>query len=188
MAETCNMLSYGRGPEIELLNRSTGEQLEATARRWPDGLALVSRHQNRRFTWAELLDTADRLACGLHSLGLESGDRVGVWALNCYEWVLLHLGCARAGIVLVSVNPAYRSHELAFVLRKSGMRAIFLRERDERTRYLEILNQVRAGSDLAGVICFDTADWDRLLTQRSSSGANVSVDDVTNIQYTSGTT
>jgi len=73
------MLSYRRGPDTPLLNRTTGEQLEHVAKRWPDRRALVSRHQRRQLSWAELLSAADGVARGLHSLGLEAGDRVGVY-------------------------------------------------------------------------------------------------------------
>jgi fatty-acyl-CoA synthase len=173
-----------------LLERTTGEQLQQTAHRWPDRLALVSRHQRRKLTWAELLSAADGVASGLHLLGLKPGDRVGVWALNCYEWVVIHLGCARAGMVLVSVNPACRLHELAFVLRKSRMRTLFMRERDERTAYCEILKEVRYGPDISlqHVIHLDTREWDELISAAVPLSHRPALDDVVNIQYTSGTT
>jgi acyl-coenzyme A synthetase/AMP-(fatty) acid ligase len=80
--------------------------------RYPDRLAVASRHQERRLTWAELSAEADRVARGLWALGIRRGDRVGLWSTNCAEWIILHMGCARAGAALVNVNPAYRSHEL----------------------------------------------------------------------------
>ena len=115
------MQSYSRGPEVPLLDRTTGEQLEYLANRWPDQLALVSRHQNRRMSWAQMLRTADCVGSGLNAIGIGRGDRVGMWATNCWEWVAVHFACARIGAVLVSVNPASRVRELSFVLRKSGM-------------------------------------------------------------------
>src|SRR5688500_10188155 len=132
------MLSYSRGPDVPLPDRPTGEQLAQTASRWPERTALVSRHQNVRLTWSGLLDMASRAGNALLGSGLQPGDRVGVWAMNCYEWVVVHLACARAGLVLVSVNPAYRTHDLSYVLRKSGMKVLFLREHDERGNYAEI--------------------------------------------------
>ena len=119
------MLSYARGKDAPLSERTIGQSLRHTAQLYPDELALVIRHQNVRLTWSELLELADRTARGLAGLGLAPGDRIGIWSNNCVEWILMQLGTALAGIVLINVNPSYRSHELAFVLRKSGMRAIF---------------------------------------------------------------
>jgi fatty-acyl-CoA synthase len=186
------MLSYSRGPDIPLLDRTIGEQLEYVAGRWPDQLALVSRPQAKRLTWAELLDAADRLAHGLAKLGVEPKDRVGVWAMNCYEWVIVHMACARAGAILVNVNPASRSHELAYILEKSRMKVLFRRDSDARANYAEILAQVSAQRNFAlkQTICFGTADWDNLLAEspQAEVRATIALDHVTNIQYTSGTT
>jgi fatty-acyl-CoA synthase len=77
------------------------------------------RATRERLTWAELSDEADRVARGLWSLGIRRGDRVGLWSTNCIEWIVMHMGCARAGAALVNVNPAYRSHELQFTLTRS---------------------------------------------------------------------
>jgi fatty-acyl-CoA synthase len=173
-----------------LLHGTTGEQLEQIATRLPNGLALVSVHQNRRFTWGELLDAADRVASGLVELGIRPRDRVGVWAMNCYEWVVTHLACARAGAILVSVNPASRSRELSFILKRSRMRALFLRERDERADYSEILRDAGAGADsqLQHTVFFDSPEWKDLLSSEPRRPAVTALDDVVNIQYTSGTT
>src|SRR5437667_4478651 len=109
-------LSYARGPQTPLVEMTLAEALARTAQRYPDREALVSRHQNLRYTWREFDDAVTRVARGLVGLGLRTQDRVGIWSTNCAEWVLLQYGCARAGLVLVNVNPAYRSHELACVL------------------------------------------------------------------------
>src|SRR5271170_7753282 len=110
------MESYARGPEIPLETRTTHQVLAATASRFPEREALVVSHQNIRLNWSELAREVERTARGLIGLGLSPGDRVGVWATNCAEWIYLQLGCARAGLVLVNVNPAYRAHELAYLL------------------------------------------------------------------------
>src|ERR1039458_7590186 len=123
-------LSYTRGPNRPLLDLTIGRLLERTANRFPDRTAVVSRHQSRRMTWAELSAAADRVASGLWSLGIRRGDRVGLWSTNCIEWIMLHMGCARAGAALVNVNPAYRSHELQFTLTRSRMKALFLWHKD----------------------------------------------------------
>ena len=183
------MVSYRRGPDIPLLDRTTGSQLAHVATQWPDRPALLSRHQDRQLTWAEVLKLADAVAGGLHSLGLKPGDRVGIWATNCYEWVVIHFACARAGMVLVSVSPACRLRELAFVLRKSRMKALFLRERDERTNYFGILEEARRERDipLEHAILLESLEWHEMASAKAfvCPGA---LDDVINIQYTSGTT
>ena len=98
-------------------------------------------------------------------LGLRPGDRAGVWASNCVEWILLQHGAARAGVVLVNVNPAYRSHELRYVLKKSRIRALFLREKDPRANYREILAESRNGDTLPleHVVWLGDASWDDML-------------------------
>ena len=140
------MLSYSKGPDAPLLQMTIAEAFGETAQRFPDNLALVSRHQNTRLTFAELNAEVERTARGLAGLGLRADDRVGVWSTNCIEWILLHLACTRIGAVLVNVNPAYRAFELAFVLRKSGMKALFLWERDSRSDYQAIFEEAAAGA------------------------------------------
>src|SRR5579871_2329015 len=185
------MLSYSKGPEAPLIEETIWEVFQKTARRFPENLALVARHQNARLTFGELSAEAERTARGLVELGLGAQDRIGVWSTNCVEWILVHLACTRIGAVLVNVNPAYRAFELAFVLRKSGMKALFLWEQDSRSNYRAILEEARASEKLPleRVIYFGTESWSQL----RDSGADVTVqeispDDVTNIQYTSGTT
>ena len=116
-------------------------------------------------TWAELSDAADRVARGLWSLGIRRGDRVGLWSTNCIEWVMLHMGCARAGAALVNVNPSYRSHELQYTLTRSRMKALFLWHKDKRADYEEILERARHGLELElqHTIYFDSPEWPALL-------------------------
>ena len=182
--------SYARGPARPLLELTIGDLLQRTADRYPDRPALVSRHQDRRLTWAELSVEADRVARGLWALGIRRGDRVGLWSTNCAEWIILHMGCARAGAALVNVNPAYRSHELQFTLTRSRMKARFLWHKDKRADYEEILGRARHGLDLAleHTIYFDSPEWPALLDAEGRLPDRVAVDDVANIQYTSGTT
>jgi fatty-acyl-CoA synthase len=183
--------SYTRGPDAEVWECAIGDALRATARRHPDALALVSRHQGIRLSWAELVQAAERLAAGLLSLGLEPGDRVGVWSTNCAEWVELQYACALAGLVLVNINPAYRSHELRYVLERSGLRVLFLHERDRRADYLTILDESRRGLScrLERAIAFGSLEWAGLLKADAARPLPpVRAADVANIQYTSGTT
>src|SRR5450631_896216 len=109
------MLSYSKGPDVPLLDLTIGEQLAQTARRWPKQDAVVSRHQRQRLTWGQLLQAADSVGRSLRDMGLRENDRVGLWATNCLEWVIVHFACARAGFVLVNVNTSSRAHELAFI-------------------------------------------------------------------------
>ena len=184
------MESYARGPDSPLLSTTIGDLLAATARRVPDALALVSRHQRQRFTYRQLLEEVDRTAGGLIALGLVPGDRIGIWSTNCTEWVLLQLAAARAGIVLVNVNPAYRSHELGYVLRKSGIKAIFLWPQDARANYAQILDEARPGNDAAldHAVFLDSDAWRQLRASTTRPHSAVDQHDVANIQYTSGTT
>jgi len=182
--------SYSRGSDRPLLELTIGQLLERTANRFPDRVAVVSRHQSRRMSWAELSTAADRIARGLWSLGIRRGDRVGLWSTNCIEWIMMHMGCARAGAALVNVNPAYRSHELQYTLTRSRMKALFLWHQDKRANYEEILDRARHGLtlELQHTIYFDSPEWPALLDTPGQLPDHVAVDDVANIQYTSGTT
>ena len=188
--EEVESLSYSRGADVPLLHLTIGGLLDRTSSKFPDRLAVVSRHQSRRMTWSELSNAADQIARGLWSLGIRRGDRVGIWSTNCIEWVMLHMGCARAGVALVNVNPAYRSHELQYTLTRSRMKAIFLWRKDKRADYAEILERARQGLtlDLQHTIYFDSPEWPALLDSEGRLPDHVAPDDVANIQYTSGTT
>jgi len=188
--EMLSTLSYTRGPDRPLLDLTIGALLDRTANRFPDRLAVVSRHQSERMTWAELSQAADRVARGLSALGIRRGDRVGIWSTNCIEWIMLHMGAARAGAALVNVNPAYRSHELQYTLTRSRMKALFLWHKDKRADYEEILGRARHGLklELQHMIYFDSPEWAALLDAPGRLPDHVAVDDVANIQYTSGTT
>lgn len=184
-------LSYSRGAAAPLLEKTIAQALADTAANFPHREAVVVCHQNVRLTWSELDCEATRVARGLASLGLTAGDRAGIWASNCIEWILMQYGAARAGIVLVNVNPAYRSHELRYVLQKSRIRALFLRERDTRANYRAILDDSRNGDALLleHVIWLGEPSWDAMLAGgRDFPRDTATPHDVANIQYTSGTT
>src|ERR1043166_48018 len=116
-------LSYVRGPDAPILEITIGDAIAGVARRFPDRDALISRHQKVRLSWRAFDQAIDRTARGLAGLGLRPKDRVGIWSANCVEWVVLQIACARAGLVLVNVNPACRSYDLRFVLKKSRVLA-----------------------------------------------------------------
>ena len=181
------MESYTRGADLPLLDLTTSEALGQAAARFGGRDALIVRHQQARFTWSELNCVATRVAAGLAAIGLAPGDRIGIWAVNCVEWLLLQYGAARAGVVLVNVNPAYRSHELRFVLKTSRIRALFLHARDARTDYRAILEECGPPEH---VVWLGDPSWDAMLSAGDPAWTPPAVapDDVANIQYTSGTT
>ncbi len=191
-------LSYVRGADVPLLEKTTSQALRDAAAKFPDREGLVVRHQATRLTWHELNEQVTRTARGLAALGLRPGDRAGIWASNCLEWVLLQYAAPRAGVVLVNVNPAYRSYELRYVLRKSRIRALFLHEQDSRANYREILAESRNGDalPLEHVVWLGTSSWEEMLAGGASPSKGApdfseecaTPDDVANIQYTSGTT
>jgi len=197
VAESSLAFSHTRGTDRPLLDLTIGELLARTACRFPDRDAVIACHQQRRLTWAQLSEQADRVARGLWALGIRKGDRVGLWSTNCAEWVMMHMGCARAGVALVNVNPAYRSHELQYTLTRSRMKAIFLWTHDKRADYAAILERARYGLSSTGdhadlalqhTVFFDSPDWAGLLDAPGRLPDAVSPHDVANIQYTSGTT
>jgi fatty-acyl-CoA synthase len=200
------MRSYASGASVQSLSGDTiGECLAATAGRVPNGLALVSRHQGVRLTWHELTDRTDALALGLIAVGIEPGDRVGIWSPTCVEWTLLQLAAARVGAILVNVNPAYRPGELAYALVQSGVRLLVTAPRFKTSEYLSMVAEVRPDlEDLERVVVLGTeraegADdlvFDELVAagrgvdpgRLADRQAGLDADDPINIQYTSGTT
>ncbi len=210
-------ISYSHGScATALLGETIGANLRRVAASYPQAEVLVDVPTGRRWTYAELDADTDVLARGLIAAGLGVGDRVGIWAPNCAEWVQLQYATARAGIILVNINPAYRSHELGFVLRQSGVRLLVSAESFKTSDYRAMIEAARA--DLPGlerVIYLGTADWTALFTAGhaaapgaagtdnadaigsdpgtvqdplASREASLSFDDPINIQYTSGTT
>ncbi|MBW8842617.1 MAG: AMP-binding protein, partial [Sphingomonadales bacterium] len=185
-----------------LIEHSIGGALALAAERWGEREALVSVEQGIRWTFAELLDQADRLAAGLIALGLERGERIGIWAPNCAEWTLTQFAAARAGLILVTINPAYRATEAAFTIAKAGLAGLVFAERFKTSDYAAIVAEiapslpllrtiVQIGGDPGGWIGFDqvagrAGDEDR--ARLAAIGAALSATDAINIQFTSGTT
>lgn len=127
---------------LPLIESTIGRHFEATAVRFAQREALVSRHQGQRFTYAELNREADRLASALLRAGLSSGDRVGIWAHNCSEWLLMQIATAKAGIVLVNINPAYRVTELEYALNKVGCKMLVTMTAYKTSDYLGIVREL----------------------------------------------
>src|SRR5215472_984759 len=195
--------SYSHGAsEVPLLGETIGANLRRIAATYPDREALVDVPTGRRWTYAGLdLDT-DGLAQELIAAGIEAGDRVGIWAPNCAEWVLLQYATAKAGIVLVNINPAYRSSELGYALRQSGVRLLVSAESFKTSNYRAMVDEVRSAPDapeqLERVVYLGSPEWEALLAAGpgipgdlgplAGREASLSFDDPINIQYTSGTT
>jgi fatty-acyl-CoA synthase len=188
--------SYAAGPtDVPLLETTIGADLERTVARHGDREALVECATGRRWTYAELMRDVDRLARALLAAGLETGDRVGIWAPNCAEWVLVQYATAKVGVVLVTVNPAYRTSELAYVLQQSGVRLLVSATEFKGSDYRAMVDEVRPGCpDLERTVYIGTPDWDGLLETQADEAAlrersaSLSPDDPINVQYTSGTT
>jgi fatty-acyl-CoA synthase len=190
-------LSYAHGVcETPLLGETIGANLEATARRVPDADALVSCEQGLRFTYAEFDAAVDRLAAGLLGAGMRRGDRLGVWSPNCAEWVLVQYATAKLGVILVNINPAYRTSELAYALAQSGCRMVIAAKSFKSSDYVAMLDQVSGELEaLERAVYFGSAEWESLAAGEGgeigdvrAASAQLDFDDPINIQYTSGTT
>src|SRR5689334_9190788 len=138
-------LSWVKG-EVEppLLDLTIGRALELAAERWGGADAVVSVAQGVRWSWAELALRADAMAAGLLALGLGPGDRIGIWSPNCAEWALTQFAAARIGLILTTVNPAYRTSELAFTLNKAGIKAVVAADRFKTSDYLAMVEAAEA--------------------------------------------
>jgi fatty-acyl-CoA synthase len=190
-------LSYVHGASvIPLLGETIGANLCRTADRVPDNEALVVRHQNYRATYRQLWDQVGRAARGLMARGVRKGDRVGIWAPNRYEWVVIQYATARIGAILVNINPAYKTTELEYALTQSEVSFLALARGFRQSDYVDMLAQVRGRCPaLQQSLVLDNA-WDALLADgdRIAEAALADVestlqfDEPINIQYTSGTT
>ena len=137
------MISFVCGASDKPLRFETiGSALDSVAERWGDREALVVPHQDVRWTWRRLAQAADETAAALLALGLEPGDRVGIWSPNNVEWVVTQFATARAGLILVNINPAYRIAELEYALDRSGCRALILAERFLSSDYVSMLMEL----------------------------------------------
>ncbi len=142
--------SYAHGGgSVPLLGLTVSGVLDAAARRWPDNDALVVPYQNIRWSWAELRREATSLAAGLNALGLVPGDRIGIVAPNCAEWVIVQFGAAYAGLILVNINPAYRLLELEYALNKVGCRALITAAHFKRSDYIAMVRELAPEIDQA---------------------------------------
>ncbi|CAI3807028.1 3-[(3aS,4S,7aS)-7a-methyl-1, 5-dioxo-octahydro-1H-inden-4-yl]propanoyl:CoA ligase [Pseudomonas sp. MM221] len=209
--------SYTRGRQDQaLLTQTIGQAFDATVARCADGEALVSRHQGLRYSWRQLAEQVDTHARALMALGVNTGDRVGIWSPNCAQWCILQLASAKVGAILVNINPAYRVGELEYVLRQSGCRWLVCADAFKTSDYHAMVQELapELASDtpgelaserlpeLRGVISLAAnppagflpwhalAEWAGQTTLEAFATRQQSLqfDQPVNIQYTSGTT
>jgi fatty-acyl-CoA synthase len=192
------MLAIAAGPvDVAVLDDTIGENLARTVAEHGDNEAIVSVHQGIRWTYREFAERVEALARGLIGLGLEAGDRVGLWSPNYAEWTLLQFATAEIGVILVNINPAYRSHELAYVLDQSGCRLLVAASRFKTSDYVAMVDEVRAERPaLEQAVFLWSPEWEALVANAAGvtrealdeRRATLGPDDPINIQYTSGTT
>jgi fatty-acyl-CoA synthase len=205
-----------RGSEKALIGKTIGEMFDEIAETYPDNDAIVSIHQGQRYTYRQLRQEVNRAAKGFMALGLKKGDRLAIWATNISEWIISQFATAKAGIVMVNINPAYRTHELEYALRQSETQALLLLDRFKTSDYVQMFYDVcpEAKNSPLGQISsqklpfLKTAvllrgeaqpgmyTWDDVMKMGDSLQDDVLLerqegldfDDPINIQYTSGTT
>ncbi|MFF0199841.1 AMP-binding protein [Streptomyces sp. NPDC005017] len=190
--------SYTHGVSgTPLLGDTIGANLDRAAAAWPDREALVDVPSGRRWTYARFTSDVERLAYALLASGVAKGDRVGIWAVNCAEWVLVQYATARIGAIMVNINPAYRTHEAEYVLNQAGISLLFASLGHKTSDYRAMVEEVRGNCPLLReTVYFGDPSWDDLLRRGTPDlyeefhlrAGELSCDDPINIQYTSGTT
>src|SRR5882757_5731309 len=158
------MKSQDAGPtDIPIIEETIGANFARIAGLHHDNDALVDVQSGRRWTYGELNAEVDVMARGLMALGIVKGDRVGIWAPNCPEWTIVQYASAKIGAILVNINPAYRTHELAYVLNQSGVRTLIAASAFKTSDYAGMVEDVRTETvDLQEVLFLDTDDWQDL--------------------------
>ena len=215
MSVTANSYVCGIS-DVPLLGETIGQSLDKAVSRWGDREALVSPSHGVRWTWKEFATRVDALAAGFLALGLERGQRIGIWSLNRPEWTLTQFAAARAGLILVTINPAYRLSELEFAVAKVGCSAIVAATAFKTSNYMEMLNtllpelkssqpgnlratklpNLRAVIQIGGPLCSGALAFEEVANmggarhreQLAALGSALQFDDAVNIQFTSGTT
>ena len=190
-------LSYTNGASnIPLLGETIDENLRKTVAKFPNNDALISAHQHYRATYTEFYEQVTAVAKGLIALGVKTGDCVGIWSPNCYEWTLLQYATAKIGAIMVNINPAYRTSELIYVINQSGLSYIFSAIQFKTSHYKKMIDDAREFTDTLRKEVYWGESWEHFLAQGKKVSdeklqayeAKVQFDDPVNIQYTSGTT
>ena len=211
------MHSYAfRGSEEPLIGKTIGDMFDEIAAKYPDNDAIVSLHQGIRYTYRELQKELNRAAKGFIALGLKKGDRLAIWATNIAEWIITQFATAKVGIIMVNINPAYRTHELEYALRQSETQALLLMDRFKSSDYIQMFYEVcpeartskpghihseklpflRTAATVLGEKQPGMYTWEEILKMGEDVPdemllermESLDFDDPINIQYTSGTT
>ena len=190
--------SYTSGTsDVPLLGDTIGDNFDRMVAAQPDHEALVDVPSGRRWTYAQMREDVDTVALGLLAAGLGKGDRVGIWAPNVAEWTLVQYATAKLGVILVNINPAYRTHELEYVLNQSGITVLVAARSFKTSDYAAMIDEVRPRCGaLRQVVLIGETKWHALVAagrvgdrdELTRVQAALSADDPINIQYTSGTT
>ncbi len=190
--------AYARGAQTApLLEETIGANLDRAVARWPDRDALVSCAEGVRLSWREFGAAVEKVVRALLGAGVQTADRVGIWSPNRHEWTLVQYATAKLGVILVNLNPAYRTSELDYALRQSGCRMLIAAESFKSSDYRAMIGEVSGGLDALERIVFLGGDeWEAFLAegdgvdpeQVDRIGAGLDPTDPVNIQYTSGTT
>jgi fatty-acyl-CoA synthase len=187
--------THGAGM-VSLLGETIGENLSQTCKMFANREALISIHQNYRATYSQLWQQSEEVAKAFLAIGVQKGDRVALWAPNCYEWVLVQYATARIGAILVNINPAYRSSELAYVLGQSGTSVIVSAVSFKGSSYKAMIEEARWSCEHLKEIIYLDESWRQFLhkaknindEQLRAVEQSIRFDEPVNIQYTSGTT
>ncbi|MGH3450873.1 MAG: AMP-binding protein, partial [Haloechinothrix sp.] len=190
--------SYASGiSELPLLGDTIGDNLDRTVAAHGERAALVDCTSRRRWAYRQFAEDVDAVALGLAERGISKGDRVGIWSPNSPEWTLVQFATAKLGVILVNINPAYRSHELKYVLNQAGIRMLISASSFKTSDYAAMISEVRSDCPaLEDVLLTDSPEWADLVefgrrgdrAALADVAATLSADDPINIQYTSGTT
>ena len=192
-----SQISYVSGAsQYPMLGETIGQNLERTVAKYPQQEALVSVEQDIRFTYSEFYQETTKVARALLAVGVKKGDRVGIWSPNRYEWVVLQYATARIGLILVNINPAYRTSELAFVINQAGISYMVSALQFKSSNYKAMIEKVKDECPTLKATYFLDQDWDDLMEKASEVSEDdmesvehtVQFDEPINIQYTSGTT
>ena len=187
--------TYGAS-DVSLLGETIDQNLRRTVEKFPHKEALISVHQNYRVTYTEFYEQVTAVAKGLIALGAKLGDRVGIWSPNCYEWTLLQYATAKIGVIMVNINPAYRTSELIYVINQSGISFIFAAPEFKSSNYKKMIDDAREFTETLRKEIYWGDSWERFLENGKKVTdekllffeEKVQFDDPVNIQYTSGTT
>ena len=190
--------SYASGlSTTPLLGETIGENFDRTVARFGERDALAECATGRAWSYSELATEVDAVALGLLGLGVRTGDRVGIWSPNCAEWTFVQYATAKLGAILVNINPAYRSHELPYVLDQAGIRTLIAAPSFKTSDYAAMIAEVRPSlAGLQDVVLLGRDEWDSLVAAGhvadraplTEIAAKLTADDPINVQYTSGTT